>query len=392
MTPPLPAWARWNPDAAARPWSLGVEEEVMLLDPDTWRLAYRIDDVLAALPAELHGAVSAETHGAAVELATRPAGSVAEAAADLAGLRAGLAGTLDQLGLRPAAAGIHPFARWQETEIAAGARYQAIHRSMRELARREPTFALHVHVGVPDPEQALEALVALRAHLPALIALSANSPYWQGRDSGMAAVRLPVFGGFPRTGIPRRFADYAEYVEAVDVLLRCRAFPEPTFVWWDLRLQPLLGTLEVRVMDAQTRLEDVAALTALVQCLVRLEATESHASAGLVGRPEVLDENRFLASRDGMDADLVDPGASCRRPVRDVVAELLAACAPHAGALGCAAELQRVEVLASDPGYARQRRRADATAGGPDAADLASVARDLADGYAQDAAGLVAAG
>ena len=387
MTGGLPGWARWNPAAAARPWSLGVEEEVMLLDPVTWRLAFRIDDVLAALPQGLRGAVSAETHGAAVELATRPAGCVAEAARDLAGLRDMLAVTLDAVGLRPAAAGTHPSAQWQETEIAAGARYLAIHDSMRELARREPTFALHVHVGIPDPEQALRALVALRAHLPALIALSANSPYWQGRDSGMAAVRLPVFGGFPRTGIPRRFADYADYVEAVDVLLRCRALPEPTFLWWDVRLQPVLGTLEVRVMDAQTRLEDVAALTALVQCLVRLEVTEGYAPAQLVERPEVLDENRFIASRDGMEAQLVDPGRSCRRPVLDVVGELLAACAPHAEDLGCAAELRHVEVLARDPGYARQRRRAAAE---PDAGGLAAVARHLADGYAEDGAGLVA--
>jgi hypothetical protein len=182
---------------------------------------------------------------------------VAEVAGELACLRGTLAAALDGLGLRAAGAGTHPAAQWQETEIAAGERYQAIHETMRELARREPTFALHVHVGIPDPEQALQALVRLRAHLPALIALSANSPYWQGRDSGMAAVRLPVFGGFPRTGIPRSFADYADYVEAVDVLLRCGAFPEPTFLWWDLRLQPALGTLEVRVMDAQTRIDDV---------------------------------------------------------------------------------------------------------------------------------------
>jgi carboxylate-amine ligase len=389
VTRALPAWAEWSPAAPARPWSLGVEEEVMLLDPATWRLAFRIEDVLPVLPRELPGSVSAETHGAAVELATRPASSVAEVAGELACLRGTLAAALDGLGLRAAGAGTHPAAQWQETEIAAGERYQAIHETMRELARREPTFALHVHVGIPDPEQALQALVRLRAHLPALIALSANSPYWQGRDSGMAAVRLPVFGGFPRTGIPRSFADYADYVEAVDVLLRCGAFPEPTFLWWDLRLQPALGTLEVRVMDAQTRIEDVEALTALVQCLVRLEATGGHAPAQLVERPEVLDENRFLAARDGMDAALVDPARSCRRPVLDVVGELLAACAPHAEALGCAAQLRGVARLARCPGYARQRALAAGGTGRGGAA-LAPVTRGLADGFEREAAGLVA--
>ena len=143
---------------------------------------------------------------------------------------------------------------------------------MRELARREPTFGLHVHVAVPEPDAALRALNAVRAHLPVLLALSANSPYWQGRDSGLASARTPIFQAFPRTGPPRAFRDYAEYVEAIDVLMRCDAIPEPTFLWWDARLQPRFGTLEVRIMDAQTRVADTAAIAALVQCLVKLEA------------------------------------------------------------------------------------------------------------------------
>ena len=152
---------------------------------------------------------------------------------------------------------------------------------MRELARREPTFGLHVHVAVPDPETALRALNAIRGHLPVLLALSANSPFWQGRDSGLASARTPIFQAFPRTGPPRRFSGYADYVEAIDVLVRCDAIPEPTFLWWDARLQPRFGTLEVRIMDSQIRVADTAAIAALVQCLVRLEA---RARAGRGGR------------------------------------------------------------------------------------------------------------
>ena len=179
---------------------------------------------------------------------------------------------------------------------------------MRELARREPTFGLHVHVAVPNPEQAVRAYNRMRAHLPMLLALSGNSPFWQGRDTGLASMRTPLFQAFPRVGIPRMFRSYADYVESIDLLLRCDAFPEPTFLWWDVRLQPRFGTLEVRVMDAQTRVADTAALTALVQCLVRLEALEGHASHVLVSRPEVLEENRFIAARDGMDGALRRPG------------------------------------------------------------------------------------
>ena len=351
----LPAWSEWNADGAGTPWSVGLEEEVMLLDPHDWSLASRSDDVLEALPPQLAERAATETHGSALELATCPHPTVARAVRELASLRAGLAGALAPLGLRAAVCGTHPFAQWSEVEVSEGARYRSIYDSMRELARREPTFALHVHVAVPDAESAVCALRGLRVHVPLLLALAANSPFWQGRDTGLASARVPVFGTFPRVGIPRRFGSYAEYVEAVDVLLRCGAFPEPTFLWWDVRLQPKLGTIEVRIMDAQTRVRDNAALAALVQCAVRLEATEGYVDEAIAARPEVLDENRFLAVRDGMRAELLDPEHDARRPAREILGELLAACAPHAAELGCEAELAAVGELAAEPGDRRQR-------------------------------------
>ena len=159
---------------------------------------------------------------------------------------------LAPLGLRAAVAGTHPFAQGEDTEVSGGARYQVLYEKMRELARREPTFALHVHVGVPDPELAILAADRIRAHLPLILAVSANSPYWRGRDSGMASFRTPLFQAFPRSGIPRRFGSYAAYVDAVDLMLRAELFPEPTFIWWDVRVQPRFGTVEVRIADAQT--------------------------------------------------------------------------------------------------------------------------------------------
>src|ERR1700732_3013329 len=194
---------------------------------------------------------------------------------------------------------------------------------MRELARREPTFALHVHVAVPDPESALRAINRLRSHLPLLLALSANSPFWQGRETGLSSARPPLFQAFPRVGIPRAFLNYEDYVSTIDLLLRCEAFPEPTFLWWDVRLQPRFGTIEVRIMDAQTTVDDSAALAALVQCLVRLEATEGAAVDRVAELPEVLAENRFLAARDGGEASLIDAAAGCRTPVADVLESVL---------------------------------------------------------------------
>jgi carboxylate-amine ligase len=353
----VPAWADWKGDPG-NAWTVGVEEEVMLVSPETWLPVSRCEDVLEALPGIADWA-RAETHGSAVELATPPAATVAEVRASLRAQREAMAATVNQLGIHGAVAGTHPNARWEHIEVSPGARYQFLHTSMRELARREPTFGLHVHVAVPEPETALRALNALRNHLPVLLALSANSPFWQGRDSGLASSRTPAFQAFPRTGLPRRFSGYAEYVEAIDVLVRCDAIPEPTFLWWDARLQPRFGTVEVRIMDAQTRVEDTAAIATLVQCLVRLEAEREDEVAD--ESPEVMSENRFIAARDGMDGLFVDPPSWGRRPVRDRLDELLDACAPHARALGCVEELSQVPVLAAAPGAARQREMAERT-------------------------------
>ena len=357
----------------------------MLLDPNDWSLAFRIGEVLAALPRAIGRRATQETHGSALELSSRPCATIAGAVAELAELRAGLAAALLPLGLRAAACGTHPFARWREIEVSPGARYRAIYESMRELARREPTFALHVHVAVPDGEAALRALDGLRVRIPLLLALAANSPFWQGRDTGLASARVPIFGTFPRVGIPRRFASYAEYVEAVDVLLRCDAIPEPTFIWWDVRLQPSLGTIEMRIMDAQTRVRDNAALAALVQCAVRLAATGGRVDEALAARPEVLDENRFIATRDGMRAQFLDPARSGRRSAHDLLDELLSDCAPHAAALGCEEELAEAEQLAAEPGDQRQRVLAGVAQGDPVGPALGMLVSALAAEFSADA-------
>ena len=353
--PDLPAWARWCPDGVVRPWTVGVEEEAMLLAADTGAPANRIDDVLAALPVELRSHASAETHACVVELRTGAHVTVGELAEELIGLRSGLESALDPLGMRAATAGTHPLAREDDVDVSSGARYREIEASMRALARREPTMALHVHVAVPDASAAVRALDGLRADLPVLLALAANSPFWRGGDSGFASMRAPIFSMFPRAGIPRQFGTYGDYVRVVDRLVSSGAVREPGFLWWDARLQPRLGTVEVRMLDAATRVAAAAAIAALVQCLVRRHAESWRVRAS---EPEVLAENRFLAARDGMQAELVDGFAGRTRPARDRLDEILETCRPYAAALGCAGELAAVPALAADPGYVRQRRLA----------------------------------
>jgi carboxylate-amine ligase len=353
----LPAWATWAEAHELGAYTVGIEEEVMLLDGHSWALAHRIDSVLPRLPHGRTASFTAETHGSALEIQTGVHARIGDAIEELGALRKELDDVLQPLSMRAAVAGTHPFAVWQEIVVSAGERYQFVYGSMRELARREPTFGLHVHVGVPDAEAAIFAANRLRTHIPLLLALSVNSPFWQGRDTGLASARTPLFQAFPRVGIPRDFVDYAEYVEAVDVLIRCDAVPEPTFLWWDVRPQPRFGTVEVRIMDAQTKLGESAAIAALVQSIVRAEVEgDDHMERSMP--QEVLSENRFLAARDGMDAELIEPELSRRVPARELLADLVAVCRPHAQELGCEAELDAVLALGDRTGAERQIEQA----------------------------------
>ncbi|MBV9366535.1 MAG: YbdK family carboxylate-amine ligase [Solirubrobacterales bacterium] len=335
---------------------MGIEEEIMLLDPATWELTQRADEVLSHAHHQLAGRCAAETHEAALELRTAPHATVREAINEMRELRRLLAQDLRRLGMAAASAGTYPGPSGQATRVSPSSRYQVIQRTMRGLARREPTFALHVHVGVPDAGGAIRLVNQLRAHLPMLLALSASSPFLHGQSTGLASNRTIVFQGFPRTGLPRRFADYSDWTETVDLLVRSGAIPEPTFLWWDIRPQPRLGTVEIRIMDAQPRLAATGGLTALVQALARLELEEGFAPAALVSAQEALAENRFIAARDASAAELIDPVRGTLVPVARLLDDVLTAVRPHADALDALDELEEVRTLVVDPESARQKR------------------------------------
>ena len=346
----LPKWAEWPEEPQSSLYSIGIEEELMLID-ETGRLSFRGEEVLASI-ADRMDFCSLETHSAVVEVETTPQPTVANAVAALGGVRNLLIEPLAALGLQAAGAGTHPMATWVETQVPEQDRYQKVLETMRELARREPTMAMHVHVAVPSAETAIAALNGIRELLPLVLALSANSPFWQGRDSGLASTRTSLFGAFPRTGLPPYFATYEDWAERVNFLIRAGAIPDPTFLWWDARLQPRFGTIEIRIADTQSRLEDVAALVALMQCLVK-EAVEGEIYAE--ARREAVAENRFLASRDGVEACLIDLHTVSLVPVKEKVDEALESCAPHARQLGCETELARVRDLCEKNGALRQR-------------------------------------
>jgi glutamate---cysteine ligase / carboxylate-amine ligase len=370
----VPAWADWRARPSCGELTIGIEEEFMLLDPDGWSLAFRSDEVLPALPADLRERVTLETHAAVMEIATGVHRRVGDAVSELAQLRERVARALAAQGLRAAVAGTHPCALASDTVLSSDPRYRQIGDSMRVLARREPTLATHVHIGVASPADAIRLLNRLRAHLPLLLALSANSPFWQGRPTGFASTRTTLFDAFPRSGLPRSFRDYGDWVATVERLLRSGAIADPSFLWWDVRLQPRYGTVEVRIMDGQTSVEDVAALAALVQALASVElerdGPETEPRTG-----ELIEENRFLAARDGMAALLIDVRSGERVPAIEQLERIRDACSRHARRLRCERELASVCRLVGDNGALRQL--ADAGC----AVDLQRVTARLADAY-----------
>lgn len=343
-----------------RPYSLGVEEEFQLVSSESFELVSRVDEILSEVEdeEEHEGRVKHELLQSVVEVATNVAGSVDEAMEDLRGLRSRLRDAAAERDALIASAGTHPFSRHEHQEVTERPRYQELAEDIRWVAERELIFGLHVHVGVDSPETAIACTNGVRTFLPELLALSANSPFWQARPTGLASTRVKIFDMFPRSGLPPAFSSWAEYERMVERGIATNAFEDATFIWWDVRPHPKLGTVEVRMPDAQTRLDSVRALVALSQSLVAMVA-DRHASGNpLPVQPFTLvDENKWRAARDGLDATLIDLENDTERPARDALRALIERCEPAARRLGCADDLAVVEdVLERGSGADEQRR------------------------------------
>jgi carboxylate-amine ligase len=352
---------------APEPLTLGLEEELMLLDPETLDLLPRAPEVVAAADDER---VKLELPAAQLELRLPPVRTVAEAVAALAAGRRDLATAAAPFG-RLAAAGVHPFAAPLGV-LNRGPRYEKTQQEYGEMARRQLVCAYQVHVAVGGADRSLAVYNGLRPWLPALAALAANAPYHEGRDTGMASIRPKISELLPRQGIPPAISSWDAFAEALRWGAASGAVPEPRRWWWELRPHPAYGTLEVRVPDAQATVADAAAVTALVHALVGWLA-ERHDAGEPVPEYDTwrLEENRWSAARWGMDAAFADHDTGARTPVRELLAELVEELGPVAERLGCAAELAGVPALMAANGADRQR-----AAGGPRAA-----AAWLADAY-----------
>jgi carboxylate-amine ligase len=316
-----------------------------------------------------------------VEVATSVAGSVAEAIEDARGLRATLSEAAAERGAVIASAGTHSFSRWEHQDVTEHERYRELMEQMRWVAEREVIFGLHVHVGLASPDEAAAVLNGLRNWLPELLALSANSPFWLGRDTGLASTRTKIFETFPRSGLPPAFGSFEEFELLVERSIKAGSFPDYTYIWWDARPHPKLGTLEVRIPDAQTRLESVAGIVALVQSLVATLAEGFERG----DRPQVqpvtlVNENKWRAARDGLNGQLIDLERDQERPARDAVLALVERAGPAASRLGCREELEEVERLVERGTGADEQREVYEETG-----SLLAVAQWLAETTSADA-------
>jgi carboxylate-amine ligase len=336
-------------------YTVGVEEELMIVDSSSLDLVSAIDSILGEDPPS--GRIQPELLECVLEIATSPCPDVASAGEELAALRALARDRARSNGLEIGAAGTHPFARWEEQRVVGEDRYRGLIASLGFVARQELVFGMHVHVGMADPEETVAVANALRLHVPVLIALGANSPLWRGELTGLMSSRVPIFRAFPRVGLPPRFEGWEDFSRRVGAMTEAGMIADYTYLWYDVRPHPRLGTVEIRAMDSQTRVEHTVALSALVVSLVKHLTEEhqaGHASPELAW--EMLDENRWLAARHGLDAELFDPAAGERRGVRDLTEELLGRLEGHARQLGCAGELAVVgDLLRAGNGAARQR-------------------------------------
>jgi glutamate---cysteine ligase / carboxylate-amine ligase len=360
------------------PFTLGVEEEYMLLDPESFDLVQHVDTVLTAVQdGEFTERIGPELMQSVVEISTPVCRTAGDVDSELRRLRSYVTEIARGKDLRLGSAGTHPFSLFERQRITARDRYHNLVDQLQYIARRELIFGLHIHVAVDDPEKAIKVTSALLSHLAELLALSANSPFWRGETTGLASSRQMVFAAFPRSGPPPRFRDYADYAEVVGQLEKTGCIADYTHIWWDIRLHPRFGTIEVRVMDAISRVEDTTALAAYVQGLVKHYSEAYDAGRELPSYHRILTtENKWLAARYGLEAPVMDllTGRRNRVPVAQLVRRALREIEPHARELGSERELEGIrDILARGNGADRQLRVFNANR------DIVEVVSQIAD-------------
>jgi carboxylate-amine ligase len=312
------------PHSEGFPFTIGVEEEYQIIDPETRELSSYVTQILEAGKMQLQERVKPEMLQSTIEVGTNVCHTAEEAYRELAQLRSALSSLAADKGKAIAAAGTHPFSAWQKQEVYPHERYYGVVSEMQDAARRLLIFGMHVHVGMPDQETAIQIQNVARYFLPHLLALSCSSPFWMGRNTGFQSYRSAVFSTFPRTGIPSSFVSSAEFNNYVNILMNTGSIDDGKKIWWDIRPHPHFGTLEVRICDIVTRVDEAVAIAAIIQALfVKLWSLFERNLTFRVYRRALVQENKWRAMRWGLGGEMIDFGKQAEVPARELIPELL---------------------------------------------------------------------
>ncbi len=336
--------------------TLGIEEEFQIVDPVTRELKSHIEEIIEGGKIILKERVRPELHQSVVEVGTDICQNIGDARKSVTGLRTDLARLARQSGLRIAAAGTHPFSHWNDQKISIGERHQGVLNDLQQVARANLIFGLHVHLGMPDRETAIHLQNTARYFLPHIFALSTNSPFWVGRNTGYASYRLQVFQRFPRTGIPDLFESVNEFDDYVNLLVKTGCIDNAKKIWWDIRLHPIFQTLEFRICDIPMRVDETICLAAIMQAVTaKLYKLHRKNMSFRTYRARLINENRWRAARYGINGKMIDFGSQEEVSTRSLIAELLEFIDDVVDELGSRAEVDYVNtILRNGTGADRQ--------------------------------------
>src|SRR6266568_2880118 len=350
----------------AHRFTIGVEEEFQIIDPATCELRSHVSQLVSAASPDIAEQVKHELHQSIVETGTRICDNVSE-------LRIELVAAAERAGLQVAAAGTHPFSSWIDQIISPGERYEHLVEEMGQLARSLLIFGMHVHVAMPDRQTTIDLMNGVRYFLPHLLALSTSSPFWMGRNTGLKSFRTTVFRRFPRTGVPEQFESWSAYENFINLLVKLNCIDNGKKIWWDVRPHPTFGTLEFRMFDVSTKVEEAVAIAALTQAIiVKLHRLYQGNVSWRLYRRALIEENKWRAARYGIDGKMIDFGKEAEVPMRQLIPELLELVDDVVDDLGSRSAVQYVHTILNEGTSADRQLRVFQETG-----DLKSVVRHL---------------
>ncbi len=357
----------------AHRFTIGVEEEFQIIDPATCALRSHVSQLISAASPDIIEQVKHEMHQSIVETGTNICQSVAELRIEMHRTRGELVAAAERVGLQVAAAGTHPFSSWIDQVISPGERYQNIIEELQQLARSLLIFGMHVHVAMPDKQTTIDMMNMVRYFLPHLLALSTSSPFWMGRNTGLKSFRTTVFRRFPRTGVPEQFESWSAYENFVNLLIKLNCIDNGKKIWWDVRPHPTFGTLEFRMCDVATKVEEAVAIAALTQAiLVKLHRLYTRNQSFRLYRRALIEENKWRAARYGIEGKLIDFGKETEVPMRDLTLELLEFVDDVLDELGSRSAVEYIHTILNEGTSAERQLRVHRETG-----DLKAVVRHL---------------